>query len=474
MRATKLLKNLILAVNNRMIGRSILDHVQCPHCRESLDLGVSEIKCRFCHRGYSRLSGIPVLLRDTEGFLASCRQQIAYLEAQSERAVAEIQQDLQSGFLLPSTRKRCNALIEAIRAQTADILTVLAPLGTSGPPIVFLPKTHGPAPVMYVHYLYRDWGWKAEPEGENERIFKAIQDVLTEGNLGRLLVLGAGACRLAYNLQRSSPQAETMVVDVDPFLFLAAQTVIRGGSLRMREANAEVQDVDAASKEWILEAPDGPLDENKFHFLLADGLECPLANASFDTILTPWFIDIVPADLRNLIAEIHRLLQAGGQWLSVGPLHYRSEIPTSNRFTRQEIFDLLALAGFSLKSWRSESMPYLVSKLNGRGKQEWVLTFSATKLAELPEVQQSHPPAWLLLPHLPIPDFPGLSEFCSDDPAEQMVRSAIDGSNSINDIALQIADRAGETGLTGDQFREIVRRCLVTFHPAAKAGRRDS
>ena len=43
-----------------------------------------------------------------------------------------------------------------------------------------------------------------------------------------MLVLGAGGCRLAYDLHVHCGGTETAVVDIDPFLLVIAEAVIRG------------------------------------------------------------------------------------------------------------------------------------------------------------------------------------------------------------------------------------------------------
>lgn len=40
----------------------------------------------------------------------------------------------------------------------------------------------------------------------------------------------------------------------------------------MREANAEIEELGHISRVWESKDPHGPLDEDRFHFLLADGL----------------------------------------------------------------------------------------------------------------------------------------------------------------------------------------------------------
>jgi len=397
-----------------------------------------------------KLGEIPILLPNPELWLDSCRQQLAAFDHHTHKTITAIEHQLQHPHLLPQTRTRCLATLTAIRDQAADIHAILDPV-LGKPNSSTTPPTTGPSTLLtYIHYLYRDWGWPADPTGENERIFDAVQTVRDNHPLGRLLVLGAGACRLAYDLHRSDPQNETTVIDLDPLLFTAAHTIIRGGTVTIREVNVEIGEIKTGiSKTWVLKAE----KTDRLHFFFADGLAPPFEPESFDTILTPWFIDIVPTDLRDLMGTIHRLLRPGGRWLNIGPLHYRPEVPVSRRFTREEIFELAERAGFRMAGWKAESMPYLVSKLNGRGKIEWVLAFSATR-GETPKA------GWEIFGHVPVPVFEGLRDFKSDDPAEQLVASAIDGKNTVDDIAGVLAAAAGETGLTRDQLREIVRRCL--------------
>ena len=126
-----------------------------------------------------------------------------------------------------------------------------------------------------------------------------------------------------------------------------------------------------------LAAPDGPLAPEVFQFLLADGTAPPFLDETFDTIVTPWFIDQVPTDLTDLLRRIHRLLVPGGRWINHGPLIYRADaLPIARWYTREEIFELAASVGFQPGRWECASQPHLVSPLTGRGLIENVLTFA--------------------------------------------------------------------------------------------------
>jgi SAM-dependent methyltransferase len=340
-------------------------------------------------------------------------------------------------------------------------------------------STHGdiahrvPATIEYLHYLYRDWGWTAQLDGENERALALLESVMESRALGRTLVSGAGGCRLAYDLHRRHSKSETVVIDIDPLLFTVAHAVVRGGSVLVHEANLEIGELGQSSRAWPLAAPHGPLADDRFHFLLADGLEPPFSPGAFDTVVTPWFIDEGPGDVRDFISTVHRLLAPGGRWLNMGPLIYRPSLPIALRFGREELFDLASRAGFRVDDWSTDSAPYLVSRLNGRGKVEWVLAFRATKLDAHPAspAKDKAPPSWLIFNHLPVPTFEGQSMAWSGTPGYELVISAIDGQRTIDDIARLIDRKAREASVSLAEIRGAVRQCLAEIHPEARAAR---
>lgn len=451
-------------------GESVLDGTRCPRCAAPIDIRAAQITCAGCSQTYPRLGDIPILLADPHGYLASCRGQLSLLERSAVQTVEAIQRQLRGVDVLPVTRMRLEAMIEGIRGQLADVRALLGPLlpgddtNERRPP-----DTAVPATIQYLHYLYRDWGWPSEPDGENERAVGRLEALLKGARLGRTLVLGAGGCRLAYDLHRGHPDAEIVAVDIDPLLFAAARAVTRGDQIPMREANLEICEVERSSRAWTLSAPDGPVEDHRFHFVVADGVDPPFAQGSVDTVVTPWFLDQGPADARDLIGTVHGLLRPGGQWLNMGPLLYEPDVPIVRRFGREELFDLAARAGFRVHEWHTESAPYLVSKLNGRGKLEWLLSSAATKLMTPRDgAVGDGPPAWLVFGHVPVPTFPGQSMFWSKAPAVRMVVEAVDGRRTVDDIVRLLARQAQRSDVAEDQIRLAVRECLAEVHPAAR------
>jgi hypothetical protein len=352
------------------------DAVLCVRCGAPLAMSAPALACSRCGQGYPRVGRIPVLMPRPHDQITLWRQQLGLLLVQGESLRSGIEEELARSDLLPAGRTRLEALRAGGSVQLEDIVAAVGPaLGGSLPPP---PGSGLPRGVVeYSHCLYRDWGWPVGAFAENDHAFDVVRAAVGGEDLGRTLVVGAGGCRLAYDLHCRLGALETAVVDIDPFLFVVAEAVVRGQSVRLTEATANVHEAATVSKAWTLTAPGGPLDEATFHFFLANGLAPPFRDGTFDSVVTPWFIDQVPTDLPAFLATLRRQLKAGGRWINHGPLLYPAQAPLAHRFSREELFELAARAGFRMGRWSSDSAPHLVSPLSGRGKIEWILTFEA-------------------------------------------------------------------------------------------------
>lgn len=466
----------------------------CSRCSGQLELAGHPGRCSTCSLPYPTVGGIPVLLSDAEGYLESCRGQLAQLRKHVHEVASGIRDELSAGDLLPTTEQRCEELAVSIGAQFEELLEfmgeALGEIAPAGSPEAADHPEY--ATLEHLPLLFRDWGGGAQGERESAKAFKAVEDLLGGAPLGRTLVLGGGACRLPYDLCQAFPEAELLVVDWDPILMSVARRVVDGGVVQFREMNVETWDLDRVQRSWELRARNGPVDPERFFLLIADGTAPPLPPGSFDTVLTPWFIDQGPSDLRDFLPTIHQLLRPGGRWLNLGPLRYKRDTPFSLRFTRQEIFQLLSRLGFEVLQWKANSTPYLVSDLNGRGTMEWVLAFSAergetksrdavpgthSRVSDSPPSQPVPspsptepllPPDWLIFSHLPIPEITEPPPRTHAAPLLALIARSIDGTRCIRDLAEIVGTHSGRSGLTPEQLRQAVRQALVLIHPGTK------
>jgi len=319
---------------------------------------------------------MPVLLPDAEQHVALWRRQLGLLREQGQRTFTALAESAHAAPLT-STRARLLALGRAVKSQVDDVASALEPaLGGALPPDgVGLPR----GVVEYIGYLYRDWGWPSVGCRENDAALAELSRLLGARELGRTLVLGAGACGLAYELHRGHGASETVALDIDPFLLVMAERVVRGSSIPLMEASLKWIEGSDVSRQWTLDASGPPLASDVFYCIFADGVVPPFADSSFDTVVTAWFIDQVPRDLPAFMGTLSQLLREGGRWLNQGPLIYPDSTPFERRYAREELFELASAAGFALGDWSRTSQRYLASPLTGNGKIESVLSFVASR-----------------------------------------------------------------------------------------------
>ncbi|HSS40642.1 MAG TPA: methyltransferase domain-containing protein [Polyangia bacterium] len=349
----------------------------CPQCQGPIDVAA---ECASCGQSYPRLASVRVLLPNPAAHVEHWRKQMGLIIQQGGETTRALEAQAAEPGLGGATATRLKALARSVADQVADIADILGPpLGGPLPPDegVGLPR----GATDYITCLFRDWAWVDGDDPENDRAWGSVQRVSDGRPLGRTLVLGAGGCRLAYDLHIHGGGTQTAAVDIDPYLLVVAEAVIRGASVSLTESSVNAPEIDPVGRRWSLSARAGALDPEAFQFFLANGTEPPFAPETFDTVVTPWFIDQVPTDLPALVRRIHGLLAPGGRWINHGPLIYRPDmLPIARWYARQEIFDLAREVGFQIDGWETIAQPHFLSPLTGRGLIETVLTFSARRI----------------------------------------------------------------------------------------------
>ncbi|MGI9259871.1 MAG: hypothetical protein ACR2QQ_13635, partial [Gammaproteobacteria bacterium] len=148
---------------------------------------------------------------------------------------------LETGRTGVLARKRLTSLYQAKEAQRAQILSLLEPLGLDSLEnsevacalYGALPKIQGLS--SYYGNIFRDWAWE---NGENEELLGSVELALEHANrdqIGKVLTLGAGSCRLPYDLHRRHSPELSVAVDINPLLLLLASRVIQGETVPMYE-----------------------------------------------------------------------------------------------------------------------------------------------------------------------------------------------------------------------------------------------
>jgi Methyltransferase domain len=449
-----------------MADSGLPDLLQCPRCRRA-PLGTSGdgFTCRACRVQYPRLGGLPWLFADPGLALGEwCNRLTLYLEefAAAERAADA---DLVAAPR-DSTRARLGRLRDAYRDQSRLVRALLEPLT-----LPVLPMPHAtaqafgtPLPLRqdlhsYYANLHRDWCWGTD---ENAASLAEVAAAL-DGRGGRLLVLGSGAGRLAYDLHQSGAQPLTVALDINPLLLLVAERVVRGGRVELYEfpiAPRTLADV-AVRRELLAPAPARP----GLELIFGDAWRAPFAAQSFDAVVTPWLVDIVDVDFESVALAINRLLAPGGRWVNFGSLAFPWRRP-GLKYGAEEVRDVVTESGFEVAVQRDATLPYMRSPASRHARVETVALFAADKRRRGPrEPAVDGLPSWLHDSSLPVPRHESLALAADASRIQAVLLALVDGRRSIDELVRVVAEQGL---LPAEQAGSAIRGLLRRLHFAAE------
>ena len=437
----------------------------CPRCRGPLrapteNAPSDRIECNDCGRRFPIVAGIPCLLADPHAEIDEwCFRADDFVRDNAASRDKLLAQVVGGGDVLPRTRARVQRAREHLE-EHRDRLLALAQAGGIEPrkrSTKDRERVPGESTLTaYYHQLHRDWGWGDRAEvDEVAAAVAAIEAVLpaprrepAEHELGDVLVLGAGACRVPWELHRRRRPRSTLALDLNPLPFIVVRKLLDGDEIKLFEFPIRPRSSESAVVEWTYRLDTTPDDNaHRFYLAFADGLDPPVSPHRFDTVITPWFIDQIPKDLGDIFATLRAVLKPGGTWINHGPLIYHpAHTAFLHRYCVDEVLELAEAAGFSIETHAFTRMPYMVSPAGSAGRSEMVLTLRATMRAadvvDAPsEAESEGPPAWLTDPTVPIPRLPGLESYQPPHPMFAVIASAIDGTATAADIGRLLSQK---------------------------------
>jgi len=437
----------------------------CPRCDKSpLATADDGYRCAACKVDFPSLVGIPWMFAEPAAALGEWRGRMQFALQQLSHEVAGLDQELKNKDLVALTRRRVERYRKAVDAHRRALQKLLQPLDVQslrgGYESYLALRTRLPSDQglsTYYANIHRDWAWGDE---ENAASLRQIQSVLHDhAELGNVLVLGAGAGRLAYDVHTTLDCAATVAMDFNPLLMLVADAVTKGGSLKLHEfpiAPLALED-DAVLR--TLEAPE-PVDDD-FHLVLGDALRPPFADGCFDTVITPWLIDIITEDLPVFASRVNRLLRREGRWVNFGSLAFSSNL-RSRRYSPEETRSIVAESGFSDPHVSQATIPYMCSPASRHGRKEKVFAFSAWKErdADRPERHKALPD-WLVTGKEPVPLTRSFRTQAMTTQIYSFVMSLIDGKRSIRDMAAILEK---QRLMTRDEAEPAIRSFLTKMY----------
>ncbi len=437
----------------------------CPRCdRAPLDWDGENYSCKACKVTYPSLNGIPWLFAEPDAALGEWRERLNLVVRRLEYDAASISSELEQADLHDLTKARLEHLRDANLGHATQLKELLAPLSLQRMQGKYetylalrtrLPLRQG-LTTYYVN-VHRDWCWGEE---ENEASFKLVSDAIgSDRESGNVLVLGAGACRLAYDIHQRCYPALTVALDINPMLLLLAQQVMSGKTLDLYEFPIAPKTAKDAAVLRTLSV-DQPVNKN-FSFVLADALRPPFAPASFDTVVTPWLVDIVTEGLDTVARRINTLLQPTGRWVNFGSLNFVHK-QQAQCYSLDEAVTVIGDAGFSEPVVSEAPIPYMCSPSSRHGRHETAVTWAADKHREADEPpRHSALPDWIVKGEQPVPLLQSFQMETMQTRIFAFIMSMIDGKRTLKDMAKILV----EQGLmTREEAQPAIRGFLIKMY----------
>ena len=429
----------------------------CPSCGNRL----TGVTCLICRTDFPSIGGIPWLMPEPGLALTEWRGRLHHLLTHYATEAARQRAALANPGAAPLTRQRLGHVAAALDDQSGRLRRLMLPLGIDRRSEAHavhvalgteLPVNQGIS--SYYPNLHRDWCWGG---AENRASLDAVVACIPTGTRpARMLVLGAGACRLAYDLHQALKPELSVALDFNPLFMLAASRVIAGETLELYEfpiAPRSVAD-HAVRRSLAAPAPAAP----GLELILGDASAPPFRPGGFDLVLTPWFIDVAGEPVSRVMARVNALLAPGGLWVNHGSLAFADAEP-ADAFSLEELLDRLPEGGFARAQAKEASQAYLSSPASRHARQETVITFAARKESELAALPPGRPvPEWLARADQPVPLLPQFRAQSLSTRVYAFLLAMIDGERTIRDMARLMEQ---QKLMTADDAEPAIRRFLA-------------
>ena len=424
---------------------SLSSVLACPRChRGPVTLARAGWMCDACSSGFPVIGDIPWLFPDPRQALAEWRGRLGMLADHLAAEGAAMRAAASGPGVVAATRRRLEHVAAAHEDQIARLRALLAPLGIEAGAALAthqglgtrLPLQQGL--TNYYVNLHRDWSWGDE---ENARALDEVRSALggSLAGLGRTLVHGAGAGRLAYDLHANGDAPLTVATDFNPLLLFVAREIFAGRDVELYEFPIAPRRTEDHAVLRRLAAP-GPARAG-LELVAADALQPPFADGTLDTVVTPWFVDIIGEPFARVAARVNLALKPGGRWINTGSLAF-SRAAHADRIGLDEVRELLPAAGFTATTVRETTMPYMRSPASRHSRVEEVVTWVTTKSGAPAEAPRARAvPEWLLNAEKPVPRTPAFETQAISSRVHAFMLALINGERSMRDMARVLAEQ---------------------------------
>lgn len=441
--------------------------LRCPHC--AAPLGPSQLldgrpRTLACARGpheFPIVAGIPLLSKEPDAWLKRWGEGMGRFVDQMSTSEKQLLVEIFEEDLGERGKQRVRQVIQGLALHRDEVVALMQRAGVEPLPSAATGQRAGTySPETYFTLIHRDYGWAPEVDEVAISWGRLLRVLPSDFKLGSSLVLGAGTGRLAWQLAAQlGDGAPVLAVDINPLPFIITALLLAGEPVSLTELPAHPRRSTEATRTRALRCPLPPAPQ--LSLLFADGLDPPVPRGVFDTVVTPWFVDQVPADAAQIPALVSELLVDGGSFICTGPFLYDAgHTKPSLRYCADEFIEVVQRSGFEITTASYEVEPYVASPLSTQGRIEHVLYMHARKAGGATSTRLDPHPYLRPGPGgaLPIPRPSGLEGRTFQPFQVNEVAALLDGTRSVLDITSALVTR----GVLADDGAAdaVVRACL--------------
>jgi hypothetical protein len=201
--------------------------------------------------------------------------------------------------------------------------------------------------------------------------------------------------------------------------------------------------------------------------VLADAHRPPFARGSFDTVVTPWLVDILPERFEVMCARLNTLLAPGGRWLNFGSLSFHVPDATS-RLSVEECAAVIEENGFAAPRVSETEIPYLCSPASRHGRRERVVSWRADKAEDIKKVPRHEAlPDWLVRGADPVPLLEPFRVQAVSTRVHAFIMGLIDGRRTLKDIAKVLVE---QRLMNEHEAEPAIRSFLIKMYEDSRRG----
>lgn len=441
------------------INPELLELLICPLSNESLELSGDTLKSDIAGHDYPIINGIPWVLPKPQNSLIDWSVKLNHFYQVLHSEIAELKKAIPA--TTGKTKERLEKLHEGKQLFLRSVFDLLTPLVRNPMASKNIYDTlSDTAPntqnlLSYEANLYRDWVWGDE---ENQLSLEIVADKINKEQCEKILVLGAGAGRLALDLHQQLSPKITVASDINPLLVLASQRILQGDELSIYEFPLQPLTSEYSAIEHKIPGNKAP---DNFHFVFSDATKPAMKKGAFDTVITPWFIDIQPLELSRFLQQLNHYISVGDQWINFGSLVFNQ-----NRdafcYSIEEVKAIAQEQGFEITTTSQQQIPYLKSPYDAGHRIETVWSWSATKTKDVAQLKETQLlPSWLRDTKQVVPKANYFKEFNLSHRLYAQLAAEVDGRTSIYKIANKLAK---QQNMNKEEALNLVRGLFVDLY----------